>query len=143
MEAAARVVSVVGPRARVTCLDRSSCSACGSAGRCALNWFASSGCVSLEIPAGAGLSENLQPGDTVVLSIGDGELLRAAARAYLLPLVGLLVGALAADGLAQAGDGTAFGAALAGAAAGGWLSRALARRKPPRFAVSLAAGDSR
>ena len=141
MEATARVVSVVGPRARVTCEERAACSACGSGGRCALRWFASSGRASLEIPARADDRVPLQPGDTVVLSIGDGELLRAAALAYLPPLLGLLVGALAARGLAGAGEVAALGAALAGATAGWWLSRGLARRNPPRFAVSLAAGD--
>jgi positive regulator of sigma E activity len=68
-------------------------------------------------------------------------LLRAAALAYLPPLLGLLAGALAARGLAGAGEGAALGAALAGATAGWWLSRGLARRNPPRFSVSLAAGD--
>jgi sigma-E factor negative regulatory protein RseC len=83
----------------------------------------------------------LQPGDTVVLSIRDGELLRAAALVYLPPLLGLLAGALAARALAGPGEGAALGAGLAGAMAGWWFSRSLARRNPPRFAVSLAAGD--
>ncbi len=140
MEATARVVSVVGQRARVTCEERSACSACGSGGRCALRWFASSSRASLEIPARADGRVPLHPGDTVVLSIGDGELLRAAALAYLPPLLGLLTGALAAR-LAGAGEAAALGAGLAGATAGWLLSRGLARRNPPRFAVSLAAGD--
>jgi hypothetical protein len=50
------------------------------------------------------------------------------------------MGALAAR-LAGAGEAAALGAGLAGATAGWLLSRGLARRNPPRFAVSLAAGD--
>jgi len=141
MEATARVVSVAGTRARVSCEERAACSACGSGGRCALRWFASSGRASLEIPARADDRVPLQAGDTVVLSIRDGELLRAAALAYLPPLFGLLVGALAARGLAGAGEGAALGAAVAGATAGWLMARGLARRNPPRFAVSLAAGQ--
>jgi sigma-E factor negative regulatory protein RseC len=141
MEATVRVVSVTGPRARVTCDDRASCSACGSGGGCALRWFASSRRAALEIPACADDRQPLQPGDTVVLSIGDGELLRAAALAYLPPLLGLLAGAIAARVLGGASDGVALAAGLAGAVAGWWSSRTLARRKPPRFAISLAAGD--
>lgn len=140
MQATARVVSVAGSRARVTCEERASCTACGSGGRCALRWFAPSGRASLEIPARADDRVPLQPGDTVVLSIGDGELLRAAALAYVPPLVGLLVGAIAARGLADAGEGVALAVGLSGAIAGWWLARALARRNPPRFGVSLAPG---
>lgn len=143
MDATVRVVSVEGPVARVACDDAASCGACGSGGRCALRWFATRRCAALEIPALADDRVALHPGDAVILSVEDGELLRAAALAYALPLVGLLAGALAARGLADAGEGGALASGLVGAAVGGWLSRALARRKPPRFAVSLAAGDSR
>jgi sigma-E factor negative regulatory protein RseC len=143
METTVRVVSVEGPVARVACEDSASCGACGSGGRCALKWFANRRRASLEIPASTDDRLALQPGDEVILSIGDGELLRAAALAYALPLLGLLVGALAARGLAEAGEGGALATGLAGAAVGGWLARTLARRRPPRFAVSLAAGHSR
>jgi sigma-E factor negative regulatory protein RseC len=143
MEATVRVVSVEGPVARVACEDTSSCGACGPGGRCALKWFATRRSASLEIPARADERVALQPGDEVILSIKDGELLRAAALAYGLPLLGLLASALAAHGLAGAGEGGALTAGLVGAAVGGWLARALARRRPPRFAVSLAAWDSR
>ncbi len=37
---------------------------------------------------------NAQPGDKVLLGIADDELLKAAVIAYLLPLLGLLVGAM-------------------------------------------------
>jgi sigma-E factor negative regulatory protein RseC len=143
MEATVRVVSVEGPVARVACEDTASCGACGSGGRCALKWFATRRSASLEIPARADERVALQPGDEVILSIEDGELLRAAALAYGLPLAGLLSAALAARGLADAGEGVGLASGLVGAAVGGWLARALARRKPPRFAVNLAAGDSR
>ena len=135
METTVRVVSVEGPVARVACEDSASCGACGSGGRCALKWFANRRRASLEIPASTD--------DRLALQPGDGELLRAAALAYALPLLGLLVGALAARGLAEAGEGGALATGLAGAAVGGWLARTLARRRPPRFAVSLAAGHSR
>lgn len=143
MEANVRVVSVEGPVARVACEDPASCGACGTGGRCALRWFASRRRAALEIPARADDRIALRPGDEVVLSIEDGELLRAAVLAYALPLAGLLAGAIAARGLAGAGEGGALVAGLGGAVIGGWLARTLARRKPPRLAVSLAAGDSR
>lgn len=141
MEATARVVSVDAHRARVACEDRATCGACGSSGRCALRWLAHGRPASLEISVSAGGPAPLQPGDTVVLSIADGELFRAAALVYLLPLAGLLAGALGARGLAGAGEGAALGAGLLGAAVGWLVARGVARRDPPRLAVRLVPGD--
>ena len=141
MEAAARVVSVDAHRARVACEERAACGACGTSGRCALRWFAAGRPASVEIPVSAGGSEPLRPGDAVVLSIADGELFRAAALVYLVPLAGLLAGALGARGLAGAGEGVALGAGLLGAALGWLVARGLARRDPPRFSVRIVAGD--
>jgi sigma-E factor negative regulatory protein RseC len=41
----------------------------------------------------------LQTGDSVIVAIEEGELLRAAFSLYLLPLIALLIGAAVADSL--------------------------------------------
>jgi sigma-E factor negative regulatory protein RseC len=142
MEASARVIAVAGGRARVACEDRLTCSACGSAGRCALKWFASSrGSPSLDVADLAVDDTRLVPGDAVILEIADGEILRAAATVYLTPLAGLLGGALLGNSAAERGDALAVALGLLGAAAGWLVARAWARRNPPRLRVRHAAGN--
>lgn len=59
----------------------------------------------------------LRAGDRVIVGIADGSVLRSAARAYGVPLAGMLAGALLAQGL-WPGDGAAVGGLVTGALLG-------------------------
>jgi len=78
----------------------------------------------------------LETGKTVTLSVADGDLLRSAARLYLPPFAGLLIGPTLVRYLLQSGDGLAALAAAVGLF-GGWLvARGWVRATPPRVTVS-------
>ncbi|HEX9208571.1 MAG TPA: SoxR reducing system RseC family protein [Steroidobacteraceae bacterium] len=84
------VVEVRDGRAVVECeAQAASCGACASGRGC--SWRHAAGTRRLEVdalrPDGA-----LQPGDAVELAVDDARLLAAAARLYLPPLAGLLLG---------------------------------------------------
>ncbi|QSX30821.1 SoxR reducing system RseC family protein [Shewanella cyperi] len=73
-----------------------------------------------------------QAGDMVRLGLPESVLLKAAALVYLLPLAGLLLGAVLGQSLGAftslGSDGTAIVLGLAGAAATWWLGKRLATR---------------
>jgi len=82
----------------------------------------------------------LSPGDGVILEVEDGELLRAAALAYLPPLAGLLVVPLVVAPLLPGNEPAVLAAAVLGLA-GGWVAaRAWLRRAPPRYRLRVAEG---
>jgi sigma-E factor negative regulatory protein RseC len=135
METTARVLTVRDGRARVACDDRAACGACGRGGRCALKWFSGGTGATLEIPARIGDQLMLRPGQAVTLAVGDGEVLRAAAIVYLLPLTGLLLGAAVGSAIGAAGEvGTLLMATVGGLA--GWaVARSWSRNRPPSVSV--------
>lgn len=61
-----------------------------------------------------------EPGERVVVRLADGETLRAALLTYVLPVLSLLLGAIAGTALGEAGNNDASAAlgALAGLAGG-------------------------
>jgi sigma-E factor negative regulatory protein RseC len=65
-----------------------------------------------------------RPGERVMIGVGDGMLLRAAATAYLLPLAGFVTGALVGRVSLAGGDAGAVLGALGGLAVGWVLARA-------------------
>lgn len=142
MEASARVLAVGHGRARVVCEDRGSCGACGASGRCALRWFAGPSATSIEVPDHTDDRQPLRPGESVTLSVPDGEILRATAKLYLPPLAGLLLGALVGRWVAGSGEAGTLVAALAGAAAGWLVARSWSRQRPPRIGVRRAPGEA-
>jgi len=87
-------------------------------------------------PAAHGLP--MHPGDHVIIEVDDGELLRAAALAYLPPLVGLLAGPVAAATLVPGSEPTALAGAVLGLAVGWGVARLWLRRSPPRYRLSQA-----
>lgn len=76
----------------------------------------------------------LQAGDRVVIGIAAGSVLRAAGRAYGVPLLAMFAGALLAQHIGS-GDGAAVVGALVGGLLGGWLGRGgeLSRPQVLRF----------
>jgi len=109
IETAARVTRREGALAWVRAESPTGCAACGGKG-CGASIF-----VRLLHPREPEYAvTNLidaEAGEAVVVGIADGDLLKAALMAYVVPLVLLLLGALLG---AQWGDGAAVLGALAG-----------------------------
>jgi len=125
VQTAAKVTDVHEGRLRVRCLGARSPGGCGSGCRCALKWFGGGARdTSVELPAGS-FSGGVAPGDTVELSIPDGLLLRAAARAYVFPVAGLIAGAAVAPAISLTGDVAAALGAVLGGVAGHLLAKYL------------------
>jgi sigma-E factor negative regulatory protein RseC len=130
LRADARVAYVQAER-RSTC---GSCSAASGCGTSLLDRFLGRRVPRLEVDNDLGVSA----GDLVVIGVPEGAMLRAAAAAYLGPLAGLILGAVAgrhwpfaaggSEAMSLLGAALCFGGAL-------WLvarySRALSR--DPRF----------
>lgn len=134
MQARARVQAVEPGRVRLECESPAeACSACAGRGRCALRWLAGPGNPQLDVAHPAPEGVPLHPGDGVIIEVDDGELLRAAALAYLPPLAGLLAGPVAAAALAPGSELAALACAVLGLMAGWGASRAWLRRSPPRY----------
>ena len=77
----------------------------------------------------------LSAGQSVTIEVPDGELLRSAAKVYLLPLAGLLVGPALVRWIGAGGEFAALMAALTGVVLGWALARGWVRRSPPSFTV--------
>ena len=100
------VVEVRGSRAVVRALQGSQCAGCGSAKYC----HGSGGEKTVEADNEIGA----KAGDSVVMAVPSGALLRASFRVYILPVLGLLAGAAAM----QLAVGRIAGPETAGMAAG-------------------------
>jgi len=95
----------------------------------------------LEVPDRSDASSPLLPGEYVTITVQDGDVLRAAALAYLPLLIGLLAGALTGNGLAGRGDGAVALGSMLGVACGWLVARGTARRARPRVKVRPQASD--
>lgn len=139
MQARARVLEIQAGRARLECESvAQACSGCAGRRGCALRWLAGPGDSRLEVAHPALHGPPMRPGDHVIIEVDDGELLRAAALAYVPPLVGLLAGPVAAATLAPGSELVALAGALLGLAAGWGAARLWLRRSPPRYRLSQA-----
>ncbi len=117
------VVEVRGERALVRAVQGSQCAGCGSAKYC----HGSGGEKTVEADNEIGA----KAGDSVVMAVPSGVLLRASFRVYILPVVGLLAGA----GVTQLVVGRIAGPEAAGMAAGiGGLAGAILAVTVLRFA---------
>lgn len=126
---AGTVVEVRDGRAVVECAAQaSSCGACASGRGC--SWRRAAGTRRLEVDA-VRPDGTLRPGEAVELAIDDGRLLAAAARLYLPPLAGVLLGpaALRFAGF-EAGPAPLVAAAV-GLLAGMFLARHWTVRNAP------------
>ncbi|RLK50308.1 RseC/MucC-like positive regulator of sigma(E) [Alkalispirillum mobile] len=112
---------------------QSTCSGCAASAGCgtgALGRWLPGGTTRLRVVDPIGV----QPGQRVLLAIPDGAVLRGSALLYLVPLLCLLVGALAGEqlsaGLGLNGDGLAILGGVLGLVAGFGAARRLGRRNP-------------
>lgn len=133
VEEQGRVVEVWGSTARVQTLSGSACQSCRVRGGCGQRMMA-------EMAGNRKLHINLdnsiaaQAGDQVTLGIAEQALLRASVVVYLVPLIGLLAGALVGDQLFRLSDGGTAWAAFTGMVLFFLLGkRALKRVNPGRF----------
>jgi len=142
METRARVVAVRDGRARIACDNPAACGACAGSGRCALKWFSGGAGATLEVPARTRDQVPLVPGQAVIVAVGDGEVLRAAATVYLPPLTGLLLGAAAGSALGAAGEAGALLLAAVGGLAGWGVARTWSRSRPPSVSIEAVDGET-
>lgn len=139
MQARARVHAVRAGRVRLECESPAeACSACAGRRGCALRWLAGPDNPNLDVAHPVPDAAPLRPGDGVIIEVDDGELLRAAAIAYVPPLAGLLAGPVAAAAMTPGSESAALAGAILGLAAGWGASRAWLRRSPPRYRLRLA-----
>lgn len=125
-ETLARVVRVEGDSAWVEVQAPTSCGACGGRGCGSSSVF---GQLFRVRPASYPVNNPIdaQVGDSVIVAVPEGELLHSALRGYGVPLLLLLLGAVA--GLALAGElGSIVGAVLGLALAAGSIRRTTAGR---------------
>lgn len=141
MKVVARVRDAGQDRVRLDCdAPASTCGACAGGRGCALRWLARAEGPTLEVPASRGDGQRWVSGDTVVVEVPEGELLRAAARAYLPPLAGLLGGPALAAVLPGNSELAAVAAAVVGITLGWVVARAWLRRVPPRYRIRAQEG---
>jgi sigma-E factor negative regulatory protein RseC len=132
IETSARVVSVSNGKAWIEASSQQGCAACQSQSSCGVSglgkFFSRN-----KPPVAVACDLAVQPGDSLVLSLAESDLLRAGLLAYLLPTVLSVLGAVAAS-LSGLGDAAAVAAMAAGFAAGLAVARVFSRA--PRFHIS-------
>lgn len=121
------VAEVTGRFVRVRVQRRSACDRCHLRHGCGAGIFARAfpgGHVDIEFPA----SRRWRTGEQVVVALPEGGLLRAAAIAYLVPLIAMLAGTLALAAWGEAGSiAGGLGGFAAGCLAARWLGRCAGR----------------
>ncbi|MEW6119728.1 MAG: SoxR reducing system RseC family protein [Pseudomonadota bacterium] len=118
LEQTAEVITVSPEGTWVRAVESSGCGTCGGQG-CSTRRIAE---IFQDRPRGFVVQSSLplEPGDRVVVGIAPGSVLSGAVRAYGLPLVAMLAGALMANTLFP-GDGPAAAGLVAGGMFG-WLA---------------------
>jgi sigma-E factor negative regulatory protein RseC len=147
IETRARVVSISNGKAWVEASSQQGCAACQSQSSCGVSglgkYFGRN-----KPPVAVACELAVQPGDSLVLSLAESDLLRAGILAYLLPTVLSVLGAITTS-LFGLGDAAAVAAMLAGFAAGLAIARVFAHaphiqisRTPLSTAPNSAVPDS-
>lgn len=132
----AEVVAVTGGLVELRACAAAGCGSCSLSGGCGQGllsrWF------SRRSPL-MRLNTNLllQPGDRVLVTLDAAELNRAAALQFLLPLLGLLLSALLAEGLGFTSVLLLTASALTGLFAGLLLASRLAHKTCPQVMQKL------
>jgi sigma-E factor negative regulatory protein RseC len=132
IETRARVVSVDSGNAWVEASSQQGCAACHAHSSCSVSglgkFFGRN-----KPPVALACDLSLEPGEELVLSMSESDLLRAGILAYLLPTVLSVLGAVATS-LAGLGDGAAVAAMATGFAGGMLIARRFAHT--PRLHIS-------
>lgn len=137
IEEHATVIAIEGDLAEVEAQRRGSCGSCAAKGACGtslLDRFL--GRRPLRLRVRNELAAN--PGDQVVIGVPESALLRAAAAAYLVPLIALILGAIGGQALAGLLD---FGLTELAATLGGVLGFLLSLRWLSAHSRRLAMDD--
>lgn len=132
IETRARVVAISNGKAWVEASSQQGCAACHAQGSCGVSglgkFFGRN-----KPPVAVACDLKVQPGDSLVLSLAESDLLRAGILAYLLPAVLSVLGAITTS-LFGLGDAAAVAAMAAGFAAGLAIARVFSRT--PRIQIS-------
>ena len=132
IETRTRVISIASGKVWVEASSEQGCAACHSQASCSVSGLGKFfGRNKPPVPVVCDLA--VQPGDSLVLSLAESDLLRAGLLAYVLPTV-LSVLAAVTTSMFKLGDAAAVVAMLAGFAAGLLIARLSSRA--PRFQLS-------
>lgn len=122
IEETGRVVAVEDGAVWVETVRRSTCESCTARKGCG-HALLDSGRAGARARILAQSDDLLEVGQTVVLGVPEGALVRGAALVYLVPLILMFLGALLGDGLALAGEHGAAIGGMSGLIAGFLLNR--------------------
>lgn len=128
IEESGQVVSLEAGAVWVATSRKTTCSSCSANAGCGQGLLDKLAISSQRGTVRALTDLNLAVGDSVVIGLREDALVRASLQAYLLPLLGLFVGAMCADSLAL-GEPVAIAAGFVGFAAGGLWVRWDGRRQ--------------
>jgi sigma-E factor negative regulatory protein RseC len=144
IEETATVVSTEAGIAELEVVRRATCGACSSSSACGVSLLDR---LLGRRPQRLVVTNSLgvRVGDAVVVGVPEGALLKAALAAYLMPLVGLLAGAIMAQGLVASmlpglgGDTAGLAGGALGFAGALLLLRGYSRRlaADPRYRATL------
>ncbi|MFO7787814.1 MAG: SoxR reducing system RseC family protein [Halospina sp.] len=119
------VLECAGQRARVRVAPAAGCPRCAAGEGCgqgllgAMRGEPTPGEFWITVPE----AERVTPGDRVLLRVAPSALVAGAALVYMVPLLGLVLGAVLAQALAGGGEGVTTVAGIGGLAAGLLLAR--------------------
>lgn len=120
----ATIVSVAHGEVWVRCDAQQGCPRCAEGRGCGGGLLGGLLRDRLRLVRAVGRADGLAAGDRVVIGLAETTLVKAAATMYLVPLGGIVLGALSARGLAGTGDASA----IIGGALGFLVALAFVRR---------------
>lgn len=131
----ATVVTVSDEAIWVRCDAQKSCPRCARGQGCGGGILGGLLRDRLRLVRAVGDGSELQAGDRVVIGLAEAALVKAAAAMYLLPLAGIVVGAVIAGRVAGPGEAGVIAGAAAGFGATLWMVRRYGerRRADPAF----------
>jgi sigma-E factor negative regulatory protein RseC len=142
----ATVVTVSDEAVWVRCDAQQSCPRCARGQGCGGGVFGGLLRSRLRLVRAVGDGRELQAGDRVVIGLAEAALVKAAAAMYLLPLAGIVAGAVIAEIVAAPGEAGIIAGAAAGFGVTLWIVRRYGEQRSadpafhPRILGRCAAG---